>query len=248
MRDATRAWFDDALAHLAARREMPPEDVRRAVVALTDGADDILAAAFLTAWRTEGRPAQELAAAADVLRGRMVRLDPPAGFVVDTCGTGGDGSGTFNISTAVALVVAGAGVPVVKHGNRAASSRVGQRRRADRTRRARRIRAGLARRCLDRFGFAFCYAPHFHPALANVAGVRKKLGFRTAFNLLGPLLNPADAPCQLLGVGRPEWLDPVADALALARPRRAFVVCGEDGFDEVSLAGGRWSARSSATA
>jgi anthranilate phosphoribosyltransferase len=167
----------------------------------------------------------------------MHRLECPTRPVLDTCGTGGDGSGTFNISTAVALVVAAAGVPVVKHGNRSISSRSGS---AD-------VLAALgvpveagpvwAQRSLDAHGIAFCFAPHFHPALAKVGPLRRKLGVRTIFNLLGPLLNPAGAEHQLLGVGRPDLLDPMAGALCQLGTRDSLLVCGLDGLDEVSLSG-----------
>jgi anthranilate phosphoribosyltransferase len=165
----------------------------------------------------------------------MLRLDPGSLKILDTCGTGGDGTGTFNISTAAAFVSAGAGVPVVKHGNRAVSSRSGS---AD-------VLSALGiepcesgvhtRRCLDRAGLAFCFAPHFHPALRQVAPVRRLLGVRTLFNCLGPLLNPASAAYQLLGVGQPVLLDPMAGALAQLGCRHAFLVHGTDGLDEVSL-------------
>ena len=165
----------------------------------------------------------------------MVRLAPPAGPVVDTCGTGGDGGGTFNISTAAALVVAGCGVTVVKHGNRAVSSRSGS---ADVLRELGvpiETGPGWAQGCLDRLGFGFCFAPHFHPGMARVAPLRRQLGVRTIFNLLGPLGNPAGAEYQLLGVGRPELLDTLAGAAARLGTRRAVVVCSRDGLDEVSL-------------
>jgi anthranilate phosphoribosyltransferase len=159
-----------------------------------------------------------------------------SGPVLDTCGTGGDESGTFNISTAAALVAAGAGVPVVKHGNRAVSSKSGS---ADVLRELGvPVESGpeWAQKCLDRIGFAFCFAPHFHRGMAHVADLRRKLGVRTIFNLLGPLANPASAPYQLLGVGKPELLDPLAGALATLGTRQAVLVCSFDGLDEVSLA------------
>jgi anthranilate phosphoribosyltransferase len=185
----------------------------------------------------KGETAVELAAAAAVLREHMLRLDTGRGDVLDTCGTGGSDRGAFNISTAVALVAAGAGVPVVKHGNRAASSRCGS---ADVL-----MALGVtvecspaaARRCLDEAGLAFCFAPQFHPCLRHVAGLRRQLRLRTLFNCLGPLVNPASAPYQLLGVGRPDLLDALAGALARLGTRHAFLVCGRDGLDEVSLSG-----------
>jgi len=191
----------------------------------------------LTALRMKGETAAELAAAAAVLREHMIRFETGREDVLDTCGIGGDGQGTFNISTAAALLAAGAGVVVVKHGNRAVSSRSGS---AD-------VLASLgvvlkedvtwAQRCLNQAGLAFCFAPHFHPALRYVALIRRRLGVRTLFNCLGPLANPAGAQYQLLGVGRPELLDPLAGALARLGTRHAFLVCGSDGLDEVSLSG-----------
>jgi anthranilate phosphoribosyltransferase len=229
-------WFAEALAALLARRDLSPATVRAAVRELVSGrCGEAEAAAFLVALRMKGETADEIAAAAEVLREHMVRWDPGRERVLDTCGTGGDGTGTFNISTATALVAAGAGVPVVKHGNRSVSGRSGS---AD-------VLAALgvrvegdgefARRCLGRAGLAFCFAPHFHPALRHVAALRRRLRIATLFNCLGPLANPAGAPHQLLGVGRPELLDLMAGALARLGTRRALVVCGRDGLDEVSL-------------
>ncbi len=198
---------------------------------------EVETAALLVALHMKGETADELAAAAAVLREYCVPLTTGRDDVLDTCGTGGDGTCTFNISTATALVAAGAGVPVVKHGNRAMSSRSGS---AD-------VLASLgvrleldaraARRCLERSGMAFCLAPHFHPRMQHVGTVRRRLGVRTLFNCLGPLANPASAPYQLLGVGRPEWLDRLAAALARLGTRHALLVCGRDGLDEVSLSG-----------
>jgi anthranilate phosphoribosyltransferase len=194
-------------------------------------------AAVLVALRMKGESADEVAAAAAVMREYGLPLAAGRSDVLDTCGTGGDGSGTFNISTAAALVVTGAGVPVVKHGNRAVSSRSGS---AD-------VLAALgvtidcdpatARRCLDGAGMAFCLAPRFHPSLQRLGVVRRRLGVRTLFNCLGPLANPARAPYQLLGVGWPDWLDRLATAVARLGTRCALLVSGSDGLDEVTLSG-----------
>jgi len=205
---------------------------------MLDGAwDEMQSAAFLLALRMKGENAEELGAAAQCVRNRMTRLFPKTAEVLDTCGTGGDGSGTFNISTAAAIVAAAAGVPVVKHGNRAVSSRTGS---AD-VLTALGIElpddADAARSSLERLGFAFCFAPSFHPALKRIGPLRKRLGVRTTFNLLGPLLNPANAAFQLLGVGKREMLEPMAGALAGLGIQRAYVVSGHDGLDEVSLSG-----------
>jgi anthranilate phosphoribosyltransferase len=232
------AWHTAGLPLLLEHRDLPEALVRAAVADLTAGNfDEAEAAAFLIALRQKGEAASEIAAAVEILRGSMIRLHPPVRPVLDTCGTGGDGTGTFNISTAAALVVAGAGIPVVKHGNRSVSSRCGS---AD-------VLAALgvpvesgpawAQKALERNGFAFCFAPQFHPALAKIGPVRRKLGVRTIFNLMGPLLNPAGAERQLLGVGRRELLDPMAGAMARLGTASAYLVCGQDGLDEVSLSG-----------
>ncbi len=237
MSPSRSSWFAEALPLLIEGRELPANCMSEAMLALTSqSVDEAEAAAFLVALRMKQETSGEIAAAVRVLRNKMIKLVPsPSRPVLDTCGTGGDGSGTFNISTAVALVVAAAGLPVVKHGNRSVSSRSGS---AD-------VLAELgvpiengpawAQRCLDRLGFAFCLAPQFHPCLAHVAALRRKLATRTIFNLLGPLLNPAGADMQLIGVGRMELLGPLAEAAALLGIRRACVVCSEDGLDEVSL-------------
>jgi anthranilate phosphoribosyltransferase len=235
---APSPWITESLATLLERRDLSAEQMHGVLRALIGGGcGEAEAAAFLIALRMKGETAAELAAAAAVLREHMVRFDPGRPRVLDTCGTGGDGAGTFNISTAAAFVAAAAGAAVVKHGNRAVSSRCGS---AD-------VLAALgvtlegdaahARRCLAQCGLAFCFAPHFHPALRHVAPVRRRLGVRTLFNLLGPLANPAGADYQVLGVGRPELLDLMAGALARLGTQRAILVCGRDGLDEVSLAG-----------
>ena len=191
---------------------------------------------LLTLLREKGETCAEVAGAAAALRRHMVPIRGPRQDLLDTCGTGGDGSGTFNISTAAAIVTAAAGIPVAKHGNRRISSRTGS---AD-------VLAELGvnisatpeqvERCLAELGLCFCFAPLLHPAMKQVAEVRKSLGVPTIFNLLGPLSNPAGAPFQLLGVGRAALRPLLAEALALLGTRRALVVCGDDGLDEVTLA------------
>ena len=231
-------WFAPTLAALIERRDLTAVEMCALMHAVVGGAcGEAETAALLVALRMKGETADELAAAAAVLREYRVHFDAGRDGVLDTCGTGGDGTGTFNISTATALVVAAAGVPVVKHGNRAASGRSSS---ADvLCELGLPIEAGpaWAARCLRETGLAFCFAPHYHPALARVAELRRRLGIRTLFNCLGPLANPAGAAYQLLGVGRPELLDPIAGALAELGTRHALVVCGADGFDEVSLTG-----------
>lgn len=230
--------FSEILSCLAARQELTEPQLRTVMAAMMAGqCDEKDAGEFLLGLRSKGETAHEIAWAAQVLREHMLRWDAGRDEVLDTCGTGGDGSGTFNISTATALVVAGAGVPVVKHGNRSVSSRTGS---AD-------VLAALgvkidgdaefARRCLKEANFAFCFAPLFHPALKHVSALRRKLGVPTIFNCLGPLANPAGARRQLLGVGRADLLDRMAEALAQLGATHALVLCGQDGLDEVSLSG-----------
>lgn len=229
-------WLPEVLSRLFARRDLDPAQMRAAMSDIMQGrCAEVELAAFLIALRMKGETAGEIAAAAAVLREHMVCLETGRDDVLDTCGTGGDGARTFNISTATALVVAAAGVPVVKHGNRAVSSRSGS---ADVL-----LELGasvehgpdMSRRCLDETGLAFCFAPRFHPALQHVGPVRRRLRVHTLFNCLGPLVNPARAPYQLLGVGRPELLDLLAGALAQLGVRRALLVCSRDGLDEISL-------------
>jgi anthranilate phosphoribosyltransferase len=190
-------------------------------------------AAILTALRVRGETPGELLGAVRAARSRMAGIAAPPG-TIDVCGTGGDGLGTLNVSTAVAFVVAACGVPVAKHGNRALSSLTGG---AD-------VLAALgvqvkpehAEAMLARTGLTFLFAPHHHPALRHAASARAELGFRTLFNLVGPLCNPAGVRHQLLGVFSPAWLEPVARTLGALGASRAWVVHGQ-GLDELTLAG-----------
>ncbi len=242
----------DARAAAVSRGErMTADEVREVVAGVLAG--EVASDAFgrwLVTLADAGETAAEIAGVAAALRERMLPLDAamPAGtLVADTCGTGGDGSGTFNISTAAAIVVAAAGQPVAKHGNRAVSSRTGS---ADVL-----IELGVktdaapavVARCLRELGLCFCLAPAHHPAMAKVGPLRKSLGRPTVFNLVGPLCNPAGASVQVIGVGRPAAREPIAEAARLLGARRTLVVSGfltgRDGglapepFDEVSLFG-----------
>jgi anthranilate phosphoribosyltransferase len=229
-------WFAATLGALMAGQDLAEGAMRQLMQDVVQGrCGDAETAALLVALRMKGETAVELAAAGAVLREHMVRLETGTHEVLDTCGTGGDGSDTFNISTAAALIAAGAGVPVVKHGNRAVSSKSGSADMLAVLGVAVEGDAAFARRCLDEAGLAFCFAPHFHPALRHVAAVRRRLQVRTLFNCLGPLANPAGAAYQLLGVGKADLLDPLAGALARLGTRRALLVCSRDGLDEVSL-------------
>jgi anthranilate phosphoribosyltransferase len=198
----------------------------------------VRAAAFLTALRAKGETPEEVAGFVDALRARAVRVPGNHGITIDTCGTGGDRSNTFNISTAAALVAAGAGLKVAKHGNRSATSNCGG---AD-VLEALGVRIDLAPQgaaeCLEHAGIAFLFAPVYHPAVKHVAPVRRELPFPTVFNLLGPLCNPAFPALQVLGVFRADLQELVAGALVrLPTPARAFVVHGHGGLDELALSG-----------
>lgn len=194
-------------------------------------------ASLLTAMSLKGETVEEITGFARVMRQRaeQVRADQPV--LVDTCGTGGDGSGTFNISTTAAFVVAGAGLPVAKHGNRSVSSRCGS---ADVLEELG-IRLDLGREeveaCLREVGMAFLFAPSLHHAMQHAAGPRREIGIRTIFNILGPLTNPAGARAQVLGVYNPPLAETLARVLARLGAARAFVVHGAGGLDEISLAG-----------
>lgn len=204
---------------------------------LDDVVPDALVAGFLIALKIKGEAAAELTGGARAMRKRARRLNLDDGNVLDTAGTGGDGAGTFNISTAAAMVAAAAGVRVAKHGNRAVSGRVGAADVLERFGVKIELDAAGLRRCLDQAGCCFVFAPAYHPALARLAVLRRTLGVRTVFNLIAPLSNPARPKHQLLGVSEPRLLRPMAEALAALGVVHAMVVHGDDGLDEISLAG-----------
>lgn len=190
---------------------------------------------FLTLLRDKGETLPEILGAVRVMREFAVYADVPRDFLVDTCGTGGDGRGTFNISTAAAFVAAAAGVRVAKHGNRSVSSPSGS---AD-ILEALGVKIDLpldkVRDCLASTGFAFLFAPNFHPAMRYVAGARKKMGTRTIFNLLGPMTNPADPPSQVIGVYDPSRMIVMAEVMRTLGSRHVLFVHGDDGLDEITL-------------
>ena len=205
---------------------------------LAEQIEPVLTGALLAALRAKGMGGEELAAMAAVLREACPLPGPrPAQALVDTCGTGGDGADSFNISTAVAFVAAACGASVAKHGNRSASGKVGS---AD-VLEALGIHLQAPREqviaALPQAGLTFLFAPGWHPALVGLAPLRRSLGVRTVFNLLGPLVNPLRPEAQVLGVARPDLLDPMAEALARLGLERAVVVHGAGGLDEASLAG-----------
>lgn len=200
--------------------------------------DPVLTGGLLAALRTKGVTGGELAAMAAVLRQACpVPAARPPMALVDTCGTGGDGADSFNISTAVAFVAAACGASVAKHGNRSASGRVGSADVLEALGLHLQAPADQVIGALADAGLTFLFAPGWHPALVGLAPLRRTLGVRTVFNLLGPLVNPLRPEAQVLGVARPELLDPMAEALAQLGLRRAVVVHGHGGLDEASLAG-----------
>jgi len=231
------------MAHPLLTKLMRREDLTREEAAalledmLAPEASDAFIAAVLVALAMKGEAVEELVGFAEVMRARAVRIRPPKPDVVDTAGTGGGRRKPFNVSTAAAVVIAAAGVPVAKHGNRASSSRTGS---AD-VLAALGVRVDppyeIVQRCLDEIGLCFMFAPHFHRATARVAQVRRQLGLRTIFNLLGPLTNPAQPRRQLIGVSDLRSMEMIGRALLQLGVEHAWVVHGSDGADEITLSG-----------
>ncbi|GIW41676.1 MAG: anthranilate phosphoribosyltransferase [Candidatus Binatia bacterium] len=226
------------LERLALGRTLGEEEAAAALREIVEGkATEAQIGAFLMALRVRGETVEEIAGAARELRRHAVPVRSSRFPLLDTCGTGGDGAGTFNISTAAALVAAASGVAVAKHGNRAMSGKVGGADVLEKLGVPVELDAERAARMLDEHGFVFLFAPAFHPAMRRVAGPRRELGVRTLFNLLGPLANPASPTHQLLGVFAPPWVEPLARVLGRLGVRRALVVHGHGGLDEISPAG-----------
>ncbi len=226
------------LAKLIAGQDLSRGEMRSAMDTIMNGvATPAQIGGFLTALRIKGETVEEVASGAASMRRHATFIDAGASSVIDTCGTGGDGSDTFNISTATALVAAGAGVCVAKHGNRAVSSRCGS---ADVLRELGvKVDAdpALMEQCVQECGIGFLFAPSLHPAMKHAIGPRRELGFRTVFNMLGPLTNPAAATGQVLGVFDARLTEVFAQVLDRLGCRRAMVVHGEDGLDEITIAG-----------
>ncbi|MBC8287196.1 MAG: anthranilate phosphoribosyltransferase [Nitrospinae bacterium] len=230
--------FLPALHSVVDGNDLTENEMVSAMTEIMEGnVTDCQLAAFLTALHIKGESVAEIVGAARVMRAKAEKLNIKATPLVDTCGTGGDGADTFNISTASALVTAGAGVNVAKHGNRAVSSRSGS---ADVLKcLGVNLDASLptVKRCVEEAGIGFLFAPLMHKAMKHAAGVRKELGFRTIFNLLGPLTNPANAQAQVLGVFDAKWVQPLAEVLGDLGCSHALVVHGADGLDEITLTG-----------
>lgn len=191
---------------------------------------------FLIGMRMKGETVDELTAAAQVMRELAAKVDVGGPHLVDIVGTGGDGSSTFNISTACTFVVAAAGGRVAKHGNRAVSSKSGSADLLEAAGVKLDLQPEQVRKCIDEVGVGFMFAPMHHSAMKHAIGPRKEMGVRTLFNLLGPLTNPAGAPHQVLGVFSQEWVQPIAEVLKQLGSKHALVVHSQDGMDEISIA------------
>jgi anthranilate phosphoribosyltransferase len=214
------------------------DEAKAAFDAMLDGtASDEEIARFLSDLSDRGETAAEIAGAARVMRERMIPVAAPAN-AVDVCGTGGDGHHTLNVSTAVALVVAACGVPVAKHGNRAASSKAGAADTLEALGLDMEAAGRTAETTLAEIGIAFLFVANHHPAMARILPIRKALGKRTIFNLMGPLANPARVERQLIGIARPAYVPIYAEAVGRLGTEHTLIVSGDEGLDELSLAGG----------
>jgi len=227
----------EAIQALLDKQDLTANQMRRVMQAIMSGnATDAQIAGFLIALRCKGESIDEITAAVEVMRGLSNKVTILGDHLIDTCGTGGDGANTFNISTTSAFVVAAAGGQVAKHGNRSVSSRCGS---AD-VLEAGGVNLNLSphqvARCVETVGIGFLFAPKHHGAMKHTIGPRKELGVRTLFNLLGPLSNPASAPNQLIGVFARQWLEPLAKVLKHLGGQHVLVVNAEDGLDEISIA------------
>jgi anthranilate phosphoribosyltransferase len=230
--------FSTLIEKLGRREDLTIGEAAEAMAVIMRGeAAPAQIAGLLIGLAMKGERPAELVGLARTMRAEAVKLSQSTENVFDTCGTGGDRSGTFNISTAAALIVAACGVPVAKHGNRSVSSRCGSADVLETLGVNISASPDVVEACLREVGIAFFFAPTFHPAMRHAAQARKDLGVRTAFNLLGPLTNPARAARQIVGVPRPELTELLARALLLLGSARAWVVHGADGLDELSTTG-----------
>ena len=225
-----------ALSKVASKKNLSGAESAEVFGEIMSGeVDGAIMAAFLTALKMKGETVDEVVGAASAMRARATFINAGSAAPIDTCGTGGDGMNTFNISTTSAFIAAGAGVPVAKHGNRATTSKCGSGDVLGELGFNLDVHASVMEHCLQEEGIAFLFAPKMHPAMRFAAPVRKALGFRTIFNLLGPLVNPAGATGQVVGVFEAGYTEFVAECLNRMGVRRAFVVHVADGMDEISV-------------
>ena len=228
--------FRDNLQKIILGQNLSETEMGQMITEILSGEiTDAQVGAFMAALATKGETFEELAGAAKAMRKKAIRIQTNASAVVDTCGTGGDGAKTFNISTTTAFVVAGAGITVAKHGNRSVSSQCGSADVLEVLGVKLDTAPEIVEEAVTEVGIGFLYAPLYHGAMRFAAKARKEIGLRSIFNMLGPLTNPAGANCQLLGVYAPELTEMFADALRLLGTRRAFLVHGHDGLDEISI-------------
>lgn len=230
--------INNTIKRVVAGENLSEAEAQEAMTQIMDGqATPAQIACLLTALHLKGETAEEITGFARTMRIKVTPVTTKRERLVDTCGTGGDGAGTFNISTACALVLAGAGLPVAKHGNRSVSSKCGSADVLEALGVAVNINATEAGLCLDKVGIAFLFAPLLHGAMKYAAGPRKEIGIRTVFNILGPLTNPAGAQSQVLGVYCADLAPVMAKVLANLGTKKSYVIHGCGGLDEISLAG-----------
>ena len=228
--------FKDGLATIIEGLNLTEEQMAQMITAIFTGdITDAQIGAFMGALATKGETFEELAGAAKAMRRKATRIQTASSVVVDTCGTGGDGANTFNISTTTAFVVAGCDITVAKHGNRSVSSQCGSADLLESLGVNLDVDPEIVEQGVQEIGIGFLYAPLYHSAMRFAANARKEIGLRSIFNMLGPLTNPAAANCQLLGVYAPELTEMFAQALRLLGVKRALVVHGHDGLDEMSV-------------
>ncbi|MBO6542045.1 MAG: anthranilate phosphoribosyltransferase [Alphaproteobacteria bacterium] len=229
--------FKSLIAKVADGHSLSALDAEHAFEAMMSG--DVTSGqigGFLMALRVRGETIDEITAGAKIMRAKAVKIDAPAGSL-DTCGTGGDASGTYNISTAASFAVAACGVPVAKHGNKALSSKSGSAEVLEKLGVRLDLDPAQIKRCIVEAGIGFMFAPAHHSAMKYVGPTRAELGTRTIFNLLGPLSNPAGAPYQVMGVFAQKWVEPLAQVLKNLGSARVWVVHGSDGLDELTTTG-----------
>ena len=228
--------FRENLNKIIHRNNLSETEMSEMITEILSGSiTDAQIGAFMAALATKGETFEELAGAARAMRRKALRIQVSSGIVVDTCGTGGDAAQTFNISTTTAFIVAGCGVTVAKHGNRSVSSKCGSADLLEAMGVKLDINPEIVEEAIEEIGIGFLYAPLYHGAMRYAAKARKEIGIRSIFNMLGPLTNPAGANCQLLGVYAPELTEMFAHALRLLGAKRAFIVHGHDGLDEISV-------------
>lgn len=228
--------FTENLRKIVEREDLNESQMSQMITEIFSGSiTDAQIGALMAALATKGETFEELAGAARAMRRKAVRIQAPAATVVDTCGTGGDSAQTFNISTTTAFVVAGCGVTVAKHGNRSVSSQCGSADLLEALGVKLDTDPEIVEEAVQEIGIGFLFAPLYHSAMRYAAKARKEVRLRSIFNMLGPLTNPGGANCQLLGVYAPELTEMFANALKILGTKRAFVVHGHDGLDEISV-------------